>query len=301
MQVPTSINQEPSTVAVPTSMLSGIPSSLPKIIRPPDGVVPAQPPNTTLCQVGFKWGLNYAFVLQSDAANQIFYYLPIAIADGLNITLDQVTMNTLKPYDTTRSLGFITTLAMFYIPVDQYAKLLPQMTNPPDLVWHNKNATVNALTSLINPAIPLLAGSLPADGNPTASGNPSYSATSGYGDGGPMGGGAGASQPVNATSAGVAMGAICGAFAYGAAMFFVARRYRNKRMAHQRSPSVLSNSRHGSGGSMIGAAWMSGGRGPGRSTPGGRDSRGSGSSNGRSVRTAQISAPVMAENSLGWN
>ncbi|OCK85985.1 hypothetical protein K432DRAFT_412916 [Lepidopterella palustris CBS 459.81] len=284
--------------------MSGIPSSLPKIIRPPDGIVPAQPPNTTLCQVGFKWGLNYAFVLTSDAANQIFYYLPIAIADGLNITVDQVTMNTLKPYDTTRSLGFITTLALFYIPEDQYAKLLPQMTNPPDLLWHNANGTVQALTSLINPAIPLLAGSLPVDGNPTASGNPSSTATSGYGDGSPMGGNAGASQPVNSTSVGVAFGAVCGAAVYGAAMFFVARRYRNKRLAHQRSSSVPSMSHNGSRGSMMGGAFMSGGRGPGRNTPGGRDSRGSrgsGSSNGRSVRTAQISAPVMAENSLGWN
>jgi len=207
-------------------------------------------------------------------------------------------MSTLKPYDTTRSLGFITTLALFYMPTDKYPQLLPQMNNPPDLLWNNKNSTINALTSLINTAIPLLAGPLPVDGSPTQSGSPSSTATGGYGDDGPMG--KGESQPVNATSAYIATGAIFGAFAYGAAMFFVARRYRNKRMSHQRASSVPSAS-HRNSASPMGPAWMSGARGPGRSTPGGRDSRGSGSSNGRSVRTAQISAPVMAENSLGWN
>jgi len=51
---------------------------------------------------------------------------------------------------------------------------------------------------------------------------------------------------------------------------------------------------------LMGGALISGGRG----TPGlqnGRESRGSGRSAGNSARTVEISAPMMAENSLGWN
>ncbi|PSN69283.1 hypothetical protein BS50DRAFT_633059, partial [Corynespora cassiicola Philippines] len=304
----TSIIQEatnsPSPTSTPTS--TGIPGYLPDMITPPGGKLPRVDKDKFLGQIGFQWPLNYPFVCANDGGNQIFTFLPMAIADALNITLSQVEMYGLKPFDTTPYSGFVTTLALFTIPADLNTTLAAQLRNPPDPFWHNKNATVNALTDLVNTAFPLPAGMAPTDGSspvgdqsPTASGN--------AGNGGAMGGDMGASRKVNPTSAGIATGAVMGAIAYGAAMFFVARRYRNKKMSHSRSSSVPSTSRF-TYGSMGGAGptWMSGARnGPGRSTtPGGRDSRGSrgsGSSQGRSVRTQQISAPVMAENSLGWN
>jgi hypothetical protein len=271
------------------------------MIAPPTGIS-TPPADSFLGQIGFDWPLNYPFVVANDGGNQIFEFLPIAISDALNITRDEVGMVGLKPFDTTQYQGFITTLALFWIPRDLNGTLAAQLRTPVSPLWHNKNQTVNDLTGLINTAFPLPAGSLPADGGSTPIGaNPQSTESASIENGGPVGGDINTSKKVNPVSAGIATGAVMGAIAYGAAMFFVARRYRNKKMAHKRSNSVPSTGRY-TYGSMTGTggAWMSGGRGPGRLTPDGRDSRGS-SSGGRSVRTQQISAPVMAENSLGWN
>jgi hypothetical protein len=286
-------------MATPSPTSSGIPSSLPRMIAPPGGMPSEVPQNSFMGQVCFKWPLNYPFVSANDGGAQIFHYLPIAIADGLNISRNDVQNMGLKPLDTTQYQGFITTLALFTVPSDLQTKLAAQLRNPADAFWHNKNSTVNDLTNLINTACPLPAGKLPGDNSaPNEAADPAATSTGGAGDGGALGGDIGASRKVNSTSAIVASSAIVGAFAYGAAMFFVARRYRNKRMAHQRSSSVPSTSRMTNGSIPGGAAaWMHGAR-NGRLSLG---SRGSSSSQGRSIRTQQISAPVMAENSLGWN
>ncbi|EUC43998.1 hypothetical protein COCMIDRAFT_99377 [Bipolaris oryzae ATCC 44560] len=270
------------------------------MIAPPGGVPPAIQQNTFMGQVCFKWPLNYPFVSANDGGQQIFHYLPIAIADALNISVSDVKNYGLKPLNTMEYSGFITTVAMFTIPADLQTKLALQLRNPASALWNNEDSTVNDLTNLINTACPLAAGNLPADG-PSGGSSGEGDASSpngGSGGGGAMGGDIGASRKVNSTSAIVASSAIVGAIAYGAAMFFVARRYRNKRMAHQRSSSVPSTGRNTFGSIPGGAAaWMHGAR-NGRMTPG---SRGSSASQGRSIRTQQISAPVMAENSLGWN
>jgi len=255
-------------------------------------------------QICFKWPLNYPFVSANDGGQQIFHYLPQAIADGLNISVSEVHNLGLKPLNTMEYQGFITTLALFTIPQDLETKLAAQLRNPADSFWHNSDETVNRLTEQINTACPLPAGNYPGNGGAPADpavGPGATSPTGGNGDGGAMGGDIGASRKVNSTSAIVASSAIVGAIAYGAAMFFVARRYRNKRLAHQRSSSVPSDGRMTYGSIPGGAtAWMHGAR-NGRMTPGSRGSQGSSASQGRSVRTQQISAPVMAENSLGWN
>jgi hypothetical protein len=269
------------------------------MIAPPGGV-PDPRDNTFLAQIGFKWPLNYPFVCANEGGRQIFTYLPIAIADALNISVSDVQMAGLRPIDTTQFSGYITTMAIFYIPADLNSTLAAQLRSPSDPFWHNKDETVNSLTNLINTAFPLGAGSTPENG-PSGSGQFLSTPTGDTQGGGAMGGDMGASRKVNPTSAGIATGAVMGAIAYGAAMFFVARRYRNKKISHKRSPSVPSTSRFTYGSMTGGGAWMSGARGAGLTPPGGRDSRGSSSSNGRSIRTQQISAPVMAENSLGWN
>jgi hypothetical protein len=253
-------------------------------------------------QVCFKWKLNYPFVSANDGGGQIFHYLPKAIADGLNISTSDVHNVGLWPLDTIAFQGFITTRAVFTIPKDLQGTLAAQLRNPADPFWRNKDQTVNDLTSLINTACPLPAGKTPDQPGANQPGSPGASPSDGPNDGGAIGGDINSSRPINASAAGIATGAIVGAIAYGAAMFFVARRYRNKRIAHQRSSSVPSTGSRMTYGSIPGgaAAWMHGAR-NGRITPGSRGSQGSSSSQGRSVRTQQISAPVMAENSLGWN
>lgn len=302
LNIGTRIIQESATGAPSIATASTIPSNLPAMIKPPTGIPPTAR-EVPAAQIGFNWWLNYEFVLKHDGGLQIFAYLPIAIADALEIPVSNVTMLGIRALDTNAYLNYTTTLALFKIPVDLREKLQGQIRVPTSQFYNNKNDTVNQLTSLINTAIPLDTGPLPGDQSPTRPVTPGASSTDGSfngGNGGVMGGDMGKSEPVNATSAGIATGAVMGAIAYGAAMFFVARRYRNRRMKHQRASSVPSTGRY-TYGSLGGGAFMSGGRGPGRFTPSGRDSRGSSSSNGRSIRTQQISAPVMAENSLGWN
>lgn len=272
------------------------------MITPPGGV-PEEPQNTFFGQVAFNYSLNYPFVLSNDGGNQIFYLLPIAISYALNVTKQDVVMHGLKPYDTSEFQGYITTLARFYIPKDLGGSLQAQIRNPNDRFYQNPDALVRNFTLLIDPFFPLAVGK---DLDSTDA-SPSATADTPNQEGDAMNGDIAANRKVNPTSVGVVAGAIVGALVYGSAMFYIARRYRNRKMSHKRSSSVPNTGRFTYGSMTGGAAFMSGGRGSGGrlSTPGGRDSRGSRgsgtSSNGRSIRTAQISAPVMAENSLGWN
>jgi len=132
----------------------------------------------------------------------------------------------------------------------------------------------------------------------------SSSTTSDQSGADPVGGDAGNSSHVNGMSAGIASGVIAGAALYGTAMFFIAKRYRKRKAAHQRTSSVLGGPQdmaqyRDAPGALTGL--MAGGRGQGyrSTTPGGRDSRNSDRSG--SGRTQYISPPVAAENSLGWN
>lgn len=275
--------------------------------------MPEQPANTTLIQIGFKYPLNYRFVVSSPVSvAQIFEFLPQGIAAGLTksggvatdddpgIPLDQVVMQSLQPSDTSQQLGYITTLALAYIPSDLPDKLERVLHTPISGIYHNKNPSVNTLMGMINPSWPIHArGPLGSFPNGGANG-PSSTAGPG-GDGSPLGGGASSSASVKGTSIGIGVGVVAGAAVYGAAMFFVARRYKQRKQRHSRSSSIPA---HEPSDALMGGALMSGGRDTpvhhGRTTPGGgRDSRGSGRSG--SARAQQISAPMMAENSLGWN
>ena len=309
--VPSSIVAD-STKSAPTATESfgptGIPSDLPKIITPPYGV-PQPPPNTTLIQIGFLYPLNYVFVLaHMESQQQIFKYLPQGIADGLDIPVTNVTMQTLRAYDTTRDLGYITTLALLYVPAEQVNMLNLILKTPSNPIYDNRDKSVKTILSMINPAIPILSDNIINGASPSQnSASPSSLASGSVNEGAPIGD-VGQSSPVRASSVGIAAGVVCGAAAYGAAMFFVARRYRKRKQSHRRSPSMFGSPvMTGSPHDFIGGAntaLMSGGRGdPDRSiSPGfyhARDSRGSGRS--ASTGRQQISAPVMAENSLGWN
>ena len=223
-------------------------------------------------------------------------------------------MQTLQPYDTTADLGYITTLAMAYIPSDMVDTLSLDLHTPPSKLYNNPNGSTNTIMSMINPSFPIMAGSAFGSASGTKTGTSPAVSSSAVEDGAPFGSGTGNVSQVKGTSVGIGVGVVVGAAAYGAAMFFVARRYRKRRSSHQRSPSVRDSPSMHSHGDMIGgasAALMSGGRDAVRSTSphahgfgyggtshdgGHRHSGGSGSTRGR-----EISSPVMAENSLGWN
>ena len=294
-----SISQTSGQSSPPT----GLPTGVPLVLYPPTGPV-KRPDNTDLIQIGFLYPLNYDFVrMHQESQKQIFTFLPRCIAYGLDIELENVTMQTLRAWDTTEDLHYITTLALAWIPSHLVDTLAVAIHTPPDKFYNNPNPSVRTLSTMINSAIPIRADNETSGGTATVGSTPPDSTdTAGAA---PVGGNIGNSSPVKASSVGIGVGVVCGAAAYGAAMFFVARRYKKRRQSHMRSPSMFSSPvmSHAGPDPAAGAALMSGAMGGERSVSpyyDRADSRGSGRSGGSSGRQ-QISAPVMAENSLGWN
>lgn len=305
--VPTSILAYSSSM--PPSQTSSyastsLPTTWPLILYPPNGVV-KQPVDTELIQIGFLYPLNYEFVLQhDDSQKQIFKYLPMGIAFGLQIDIANVTMQTLRAFDTRPDRHYVTTLALAFVPRSQVDALGLLVHTPTSKFYRTPDNSTNTLLSMINISLPIAADNRTDGGSSVSGASPSSTATMNDG-GAPVGGGIGSSNPVRASSVGIGVGVACGAAVYGAAMFFVARRYKKRRQSHLRSPSMFSSPvmSHVGPDAGAGAALMSGGMGDHRSpspyhdNAGRAGSRGSGRSG--STGRQQISAPVMAENSLG--
>lgn len=300
-----------------TATATPIPSDLPKAITPDSGNKPL-PEDTVEIQVGFNYALNYEFVAGTpQAAAQIFKHLPKALGylPGTDQP-DKVQMRRLQPLNTNKELGYITTIAIATFPKDQVNRLRLDIKIPSSLLYQNPDSLVHNLTLEINPAIDILVGSLDSTGGSGGSGG-----SPGSPGGAPNdvfnneNSGSNPSASQRATFAGITVGAVSLAAAYGAAMFIIARRYKKKRQAHQRSSSLSGGSRSttpgmreasGSpalmGGALLSRDFTSSYGGVAGGVPGGRDSHGSGRSGaGNSGRTAFISAPVAQENSLGWN
>lgn len=201
-------------------------------------------------------------------------------------------MDSIRPLDTTATVGYVTTLALAYIPSDLVNPLSLQLHNPNSRLYQQPDPAIKTLMSMLDPTIPLVAnqGSVGSSGNNNAVDTGDDSGDDGNNSGGADAGASNSSSPVRASSVGIGVGVVCGAAAYGAAMFYVARRYRKKRQLHQRSSSVSDMTEAAGAGSIFTGGHLS-------PFGNGRNSQNS----GRSARTQMISAPVMAENSLGWN
>ena len=305
---PTSILHGPSSTPSATSGgsfgPSSLPSNVPQILYQ-NGGPGTQPPNTALINIAFRYELNYLFVYNHTVSQeQIFHYIPQGICWGLEIDAQQIRMQSLRAWDTYEDVGYVTTLALAWIPEGLVDSLGFLVSTSVSRFYHNPDNSTNFLLSMINSAIPII-GSNDTDGISPPFGNiPSETGTA-KNNGAPIGGDIGNSEHVRASSVGIGVGVACGAAAYGAAMFFVARRYKKRRQSHVRSPSMFSSPvmSHAGPDAGAGAALMSGAMGERSASPyydndGRAGSRGSGRS-GSSRH--QISAPVMAENSLGWN
>jgi hypothetical protein len=300
-----------------TATSTGIPTTLPKSITPFE-TPSAQPEGTTPIQISFGYGFNYEWIAaQSMAAAQLFSLLPQAIAFDRSLSTDDVVMKSIVPYDTTAQLGFITSQAILYIPTSSVELLRLDHKIPSSALYTNPNSLVYNMTSQINPAIDILIGSTLDGSSTTSTDGSSPSSSSSSGDSNDAFGSSSSGDQTSqqkGTTAAIAMGGIAVAGAYGAAMFIIARRYKRKKQRHQRTSSVNSPSEMRQTGSpaLMGGALLSrdftaagyGGVQGHNNQMGGnmRDSQGSGRSGmNNSGRTAFISAPVAAENSLGWN
>jgi len=153
-----------STVRSTATVETGIPSDLPKVITP-NGGLPKRPDESQLIRIGFNYGLNYPFVVQNPiAVAQVFDYLPKGLsyhaeefAARMNLQSTNVTVQSLQPYDSQRSLGFIRTLAYTYIPKAMVNQLQVDIGTPNSVLYQNPDPSVNALMAMIDPTIPLIA------------------------------------------------------------------------------------------------------------------------------------------------
>ena len=305
---PTSILHGPSSTPSATQGgsfgPSSLPSNVPQILYQ-NGGPGTQPPNTALINIAFRYELNYLFVYNHTVSQeQIFHYIPRGICWGLEINAQQITMQSLRAWDTYEDVGYVTTLALAWIPEGLVDSLSLLVSTSVSRFYNNPDNSTNFLLSMINSAIPIVSSN-DTDGVSPPFGTIPSDSGSAKNAGAPIGGDIGNSEHVRASSVGIGVGVACGAAAYGAAMFFVARRYKKRRQSHVRSPSMFSSPvmSHAGPDAGAGAALMSGAMGERSASPyydndGRAGSRGSGRS-GSSRH--QISAPVMAENSLGWN
>lgn len=269
------------------------------------------PENTTSIQIAFTYGLNYAFVaVTPKAAAQVLSVLPSLLSYQGGFEENMTVVERLVPYDTTEQLGYVTMLAICTYPTSLVNQLRLDMHIPTAAIWQNPDPLAYNMSLEINTAIDILMGSTldytPSD---TSDGS-SATSTDGSNDAFSNANGSGQSSSQRGTTAGIAVGAVFVSAAYGTAMFVIARRYKRKKQSlHQRSSSVGTPSemrQTGSpalmGGALLSRDFTSTYGGVASAAPGGRDSHGSGRSNmNNSARTAYISAPVAAENSLGWN
>ncbi|KAM0560372.1 hypothetical protein ACHAO7_000276 [Fusarium culmorum] len=313
---PTSIPAAP-TQATETSTSTGLPANIPRVILPNDPNKPI-PEGSRSIQIGFLFPFNYKFLARNTvAAAQLFKYLPKGLADAGGFSKDRILIEKIVPMDTQSQWGYITALAKIHYPENMLDSLQADLMTPNSLLYNNDLEIVRNLTSVINNKIDIFgntdngASSDTGDSDDSGLGGNDGFGNSGEGD---------KSAKQKATTAGIAVGAVGLSVMYGAAMFLVARRYkRKKQLGHRRASSIGSSQRssemqyNGNGSpALMGGALMSrdfsnyGAQGPqgeqAPARPGGRDSHGSGRSGmGNSARTAFISAPVAAENSLGWN
>ena len=299
----------------PTTTASGLPSTLPGAITPNSDNATI-PPDTTIIGITFLEPLNYEFVASNGVASaQIFRYLPDALANTGNFKRDLIQMVNLGPnVGTQATLGYIATTGKLTYPSNAIDALKLQLMTPNSPLYNHGEEIVRNLTHQINPAVNLLTFTVEGSGG-SGSGSSSSGGSSGGGSAAdPLGGsgnasGEGSQKPgQQGTTAGIALGVVAVAGAYGAAMFIVARRYKSKKQAHRRASSITDTSEmrsaagspHFMGGALLSRDFSSyGGVAGGRDSHGTQGSGRSGANN--SARTAYISGPMSAENSLGWN
>lgn len=307
--LPTSIVADPTSfsysrpTAVPTNTEpEPLPSDIPQVILP-NNPNKEKPADSTEIQIAFDYALNYNHVAKNTvAAAQIFTYLPAALAYAGGFDLDKVQVSMLVPYDTRSEWGYVTTLAKVWYPKSKTDQLSVDLLQPNSDLYNDPKLLVRELTKDINPNVDIWGNIIGGDTQNNNGGGGGNKGDNGGNDALDSGSDSGSTKQ-QATTAGIAVGALGLAGLYGAAMFVVARRYKRKRQGHRRTSSITgsdasSDMQFSGNGSP---ALMGGALNPQDASTYGANGRTSQNSNGHSARTANISAPVAAENSLGWN
>lgn len=263
-------------------------SSLPKVISPFGNEDNKPSGDFSFIQIGFQHQLNYPFVASHPlSAAQIFKYLPLGLAYGLNLNDSDVSMQSIKPYELDTA-GYVISIAMIYIPNSSVSLLESLLLISTSRLYQNPNSSIKDLMSLIDPSIPLISanrGSLSNNGQNNGLYGPSDSSglnsdqglsnfeetKSGRPNSGSLDQPTTSNTTVHSKTIGIAVGAVFGSAAYCGAIFLLSKHYRQRKKSVElegRSSPVMAVPR------------------PQRSPLGSRP---------------PISVPVCSENSLGWS
>ena len=212
-------------------------------------------------------------------------------------------MLTIQPYDNSKVTGYVATSVLVYIPSKDVSQLAELLHVPNSKLFEQPSESVRSLLANLDPTIPLVGDGISSsnsfsgfgsDGSGSSGTNFKGSQNAANSDNGNNDddddddNGTNSSAPARPTSIGIGVGVVGGAALYGAAMWWVASRYRKNRREHKRASSTVSQVRQNPGAEPI---FASGARQGSSSDSGGRNNR----------TTNMISAPVNAGNSLGWN
>lgn len=203
-------------------------------------------------------------------------------------------MLSLEPYYNWQSTGYNATLAIFYFPLDKIDLLRALKADPNSSLYNQASESIQSLMSKVDPTIPLeFYGNYPNGvGNSTGGGSDGDSEggrDSRSDSGATNNDGSASISKTSPSSIGIGVGVVASAAAYGAGMFWVARRYSKRKQLRQHFH--LTSKQLNQGGSAPGPILAAGG---GGSRAPGQGSRGN-------ARSQTISGPAMVENSLGWN
>ena len=131
-----------AATSTPQGTSTSFPSSLPKVIAPINGI-PQQPKGTTMMSLGFRFDLNYAFVVSNPSSiEQIFRLIGSPVAAALNISESRIVVLSLQPRNTIAINGFITTLAMMYIPTYTVSTLRLLLLDPNSRFFQNPDPAI---------------------------------------------------------------------------------------------------------------------------------------------------------------
>lgn len=185
---------------------------------------------------------------------------------------------------------YTATVAMVWIPQDQYDTLKVAILAVNSRLYNQVNPTAQQLVNLIDPTIPLLADGSISNNDSGNTGNTDDGNTNLVNSGATSGSLDNVQSQSDSSSStgkqvGIGLGAAAAAIGYAALMFFGAKRFRRQ------SAQAQADRRHHSRVSSITGERAA-------SPPFTRSYRSSGASSGRVVRGQNISAPLMTENSL---
>lgn len=284
-----------------------LPSALPNAIRP-SGSSQDPPDGAIAVYIGFSSRLNYVFVSDNlDAASSIIALLPRALADAGDMSAADIPVNALVPYDTRQQWGYITTLAKIYYPATLVDKLQVDVSTPTSKLYNNLDSVVRNLTVFINPRIDVR-GNIKLGGPTTTTGPTLTSSTGSNNDAFAANNTGEQSSKQRATTIGIATGAVGGSMMCGAILVWLSSRYKRRKLAFQRLNPVArapdgdcSSSMYCSGLWHVesGAYNLRHGLQSGEKL--GKTPSGTTKTSERSTHSMpKISAPIRAENSLGW-